>query len=266
MVSEGRSLARMTIRWMTASIDRPADPFDNAVEFWMETTGTKLSSARGDHKEFATLLPPGGDAYLRVQRVGDCGGSHLDLHVDDVESFVRRAHAMGAHVEHPPGGPPLIRSPAGMVACVVNHHGESIRPGALMSPQGAVSIVDQLCIDVPEDRFDEECAFWSGLTGWVLQSSSSHPEFKFLIRPAWSPLRLLLQRREDSDGPARSHLDIACDDVKLLVDDHLRLGAFLLEEFANWTCMIDPAGLPYCITRRNPHTGLLSTPTPDYGP
>jgi hypothetical protein len=28
-----------------------------------------------------------------------------------------------------------------------------------------------------------------------------------------------------------------------------------------WTTMLDPSGLPYCLTRRNPDTGLVASPT-----
>jgi hypothetical protein len=57
------------------------------VVFWREVTGSALSPFRGVAAEFATLLPPDGDAYLRVQRVkDDPGGHHLDLHADHFET------------------------------------------------------------------------------------------------------------------------------------------------------------------------------------
>jgi hypothetical protein len=255
----------MTIQWITAFLDRPAAPFDTAVQFWMGATGSQLSETRGELGEFATLVPPRGDAYLRVQRVQNGGGSHVDLRVDDIEGLVDRAAAAGARVELASRGPAVVWSPGGMPCCLAEQRGESTRPSPLTSGSGASSLVDQVCIDVAAGIFDEECRFWSALTGWVLQSSSRHDEFKFLIRPAWSPLRVLLQRRGDNDGPTRAHLDIASDDVKLIVADHLQLGATILEEFDNWTAMSDPAGFSYCVTARNPRTGLLATPVPDYG-
>lgn len=255
----------MTIQWITAFLDRPAAPFDSAVQFWMGATGCRLSETRGELAEFATLVPPGGDAYLRVQRVQNGGGTHVDLHVDDLEGLVERAAAAGARVEVASRGPAVLWSPGGMPCCLVEHHGESTRPGPLTSGSGASSLVDQVCIDVAAGIFDEECRFWSALTGWVLQSSSRHDEFKFLIRPAWSPLRVLLQRRDENDGPTGAHLDIASDDVKLIVADHIQLGATVHDEFDSWTAMRDPAGFSYCVTARNPGTGLLTTPVPDYG-
>jgi hypothetical protein len=263
-VSPGHSLARMAIRWMTAFIDRPAAPFDDTVQFWMDATGSTISASRGERGQFATLLPAGGDTYLRVQRTDTGGGSHLDLHVDDVEGFLSHAAAVGAEVDRPPGAPPVLRSPAGMVCCVVSHHGETVRPLPTLSHGGALSLVDQLSIDIPNDGHSDECRFWSALTGWLVQTSPAHPELKYLVRPAWSPLRLLLQRRDDSDGPARAHIDIACDDVKALTVDHLSMGANITAEFEHWTSMTDPAGLPYCITSRDPRIGLRSVPVTAY--
>ncbi len=77
----------MTVRWLTAFIDRPGENFDETVRFWASVTGSSMSPTRGEHDEFATLIPPDGDAYLRVQRVAEGpGGSHLDVHVDDIAS------------------------------------------------------------------------------------------------------------------------------------------------------------------------------------
>ena len=247
----------MAIAWVTAFIDRPADSFNSAVRFWLAATTCSLSAPRGDRDQFATLVPPDGDAYLRVQRVDGGGGSHLDLHVDNVEAFVRHALATGADVGRPNTAPVILRSPAGMACCVVTHHSEARRPTPRQSASGVLNLVDQLCIDIPAGRFARECEFWSALTGWELRGSSVRPEFMFLVRPPDLPLRLLLQRRDDDEGPALAHLDIASDDIDRLVADHQRLGATAVETFELWTAMTDPSGLPYCVTSRDPRTGLL---------
>lgn len=54
------------VRWLTAVMDIGADRFGRGVEFWVQRT------------EDGTL------------------GIHLDLHVDDVETAVARAEALGA--------------------------------------------------------------------------------------------------------------------------------------------------------------------------
>jgi hypothetical protein len=252
-----RRVTGVAIRWVTAFIDRVGDSFDSALRFWLAATGSVLSAPRGDRDQFSTLLPSDGDPYLRAQRVQAGGGSHLDLHVDDVEAYVRQALAVGAGVERQDAGPVILRSPAGMAVCVVSHRGEARRPAPRRSTGGVLHLVDQLCIDIPFGHFVRECQFWSALSGWELRASSVRNEFMYLARPPGMPLRLLLQRRDDDDGPARAHLDIASDDVEQLVAVHQTMGATVAEKFRYWTAMADPSGLPYCITSRDPRTGVL---------
>ena len=73
----------VAIRWWTAFIDLPADQFEVGAGFWESVTGSVRSAPRGATGQFATLVPPEGDAFLRVQRVTDgCGGIHIDHHTD----------------------------------------------------------------------------------------------------------------------------------------------------------------------------------------
>jgi hypothetical protein len=84
-------------------------------------------------------------------------------------------------------------------------------------------------------------------------------EFSLLTRPNGMPLRLLLQRlgRDDARVEADAHLDVACDDVDAAIAAHEQLGARVTHRYPIWTAMADPSGLPYCLTSRNPDTGLL---------
>jgi hypothetical protein len=249
----------MAIRWLTAFIDRPVGSFDTAVPFWLTVTGSTLSPGRGDAGQFATLVPPEGDAYLRVQRVdAGFGGCHLDLHVDDIGGHAEAASAGGAIEHRRQPGLVILTSPAGLRFCVVGHHGETTRPPPRpFDADGPVALVDQLCVDIPAARFEDECEFWARLTGCARRHSTARPEFDYLERPEGMPLRLLLQRRDDSDGPTRAHLDLACEDVDALVERHVQLGATTIGRFDHWTSMTDPSGLPYCITARDPRTGTL---------
>lgn len=71
------------------------------------------------------------------------------------------------------------------------------------------------------------------------------------------PLRLLLQRRDDGDGPTRAHLDLTCDDPSAESFRHVALGATIERRHEFWTVLRDPAGRQYCVTSRNPDTGRL---------
>ncbi len=269
----------MTILWLTAFIDIPAEGFERDVAFWAAVTNSTLAARRGEHEEFATLVPPDGDAYLRVQRIGDGpGGVHLDLHVDDISAFVKRAEGLGArepeHGTDPVldraaaqdlpmahGGVMRMRSPGGLVFCVVSHGGEVDLPSARIGPGGTPSQADQVSLDIPHDLFDVETRFWTELTGWDLARSERRPEFAILARALELPVRLILQRlgEDDPRAAARAHLDVSCgSDVDQVAAEHIALGSTVRSVERFWTTMVDPGGLEYCLTRRDPGTGLVS--------
>ncbi|MEM7274438.1 MAG: VOC family protein [Actinomycetota bacterium] len=245
------------IAWITAFLDLPADRFEIRTRFWEQVTGTVRSAARGDNGEFATLTPPAGDPHLRVQRVaGGPGGVHLDLHVADVVALAERARTAGADLG-PIGGFVPMRSPGGLPFCAVADRGEVRRADPVDLGRGA-AVVDQVSIDIPADRFDDEVRFWVELTGWELRSSAVRPEFSALVRSERVPVRLLFQRLEERSGPVRAHLDVAAGDAMTgVVADHVQRGASIIRIATHWTTLQDPGGGVYCITRRAPATGLL---------
>ena len=74
----------MTPYWLTAFIDLTAEHYARGVEYWCDITGYRVSAARGELGEFASLVPDDGDDHLRVQRLADgTDRIHLDLHVED---------------------------------------------------------------------------------------------------------------------------------------------------------------------------------------
>jgi hypothetical protein len=259
---EARPSQGQPIRWVTPFLDLPAEGFDTAVAFWAAVTGSTLSAPRGADGEFTTLLPENGDAYLRVQRVREGGGRHLDLHIDArVESLIdvaARASALGAAVRHREAGLIVLDSPGGFPFCLVGWHGEAAVP----KPVG--DRLDQLCLDIPPDAYERECAFWAHLTGWQLQSGSL-PEFAYLVRPPGIPVRLLLQRRDQAQVGDRvtGHLDFAAGDHRAaLAERHVAAGARILARFPSWIALADPVGEPYCLTGRDPLTGTVRTGPP----
>ena len=247
----------MAILWTTAFLDFPAATFNSGCRFWEAVTGFKLSAPRGVSGEFATLVPSNGDAYLRVQRVGDEEPRiHLDLHVDDVEGSACQATALGAGMVEAWPGLIVMSSPTGLFFCLVRGEDRFERPRPPVWPAGQRSLVDQVCLDIPPPDFAREGDFWAGLTGWE-RRRGSRSEFDYLVRPAGMPLRLLLQRLDD-EHPClcRAHLDLACDDVPAERRRHEALGGRVWAE-PSWTTLVDPTGLAYCITRRDPTTGTL---------
>jgi hypothetical protein len=223
--------------WLTAFLDFRTDEFDEGVAFWHAVTGYDVSPRRGEREEFATLVPPSGDAFLRVQRLDAAGpGVHLDVHAAGQDFEVRR-------------------SPGGLPYCLVDGTAGR-RPEPATWADGNRSMVDQVCLDIPPEVYDEECAFWARLTGWELFDGGT-PEFRRLRKPADHPLNILLQRLDSSDGRTRAHLDLSADDRNAEIRRHEALGATVARVHEGWTVMTPPAGPVYCITGRVP----LADPT-----
>jgi len=154
--------------WLSAFLDFAPDEYARGVGFWSTVTGYAASPTRGDGGEFATLVPPDGDDYLRVQRLGAGSGRiHLDLHVEDPAAAADEAAARGADVvDRNDLGYVVMRSPGGLAFCLVRHPAGSVPAPA--SWLGVTrSRIYQVCLDLPEASYDAECAFWAGLvTGW----------------------------------------------------------------------------------------------------
>ena len=247
----------MPIEWLTALLDFPPATFGPACAYWQAVTGYQMSAPRGPAAEFATLLPGQGSAFVRVQRTG--GGSpgcHLDVHTPDVRTLTGRALRLGAQPtdQDPVPGLAVLRSPGGLAFCLTSEDHFAERPHPRLWPTGQRSLLDQVCIDMPAAAVASETAFWAGLTGWQLLDSPES-EFAALVRPDGMPLRLLLQRLGEPSGPCRAHPDLACDDTPAEVRRHQDLGGTVLRATGGFTTLLDPAGLPYCVTRRNPGTG-----------
>ncbi|MCG2799197.1 MAG: hypothetical protein L6367_11730 [Cellulomonas sp.] len=247
------------VRWTSAFLDLPAEVHDVGTAFWRSVTGTSVSGPRGDRGQFATLLPGDGDAYLRVQRLAGAPRVHLDLHVDDVGAAARRAEALGARVllsaSHV-----VLGSPGGFVFCFVLDRQGHRRPGPVVGARGGRSLVDQLALDAPAHLAEPELTFWSALTGWSPDGDRAGVLVP-LVRPAGMPLRLMVQRLGADDGRTQvsGHLDLAAGgpDRRVVVAEHVDLGARVLHEAARWTVLRDPAGSVYCLTDRDPATGRL---------
>lgn len=242
----------MIVRWVTGFLDTPPADAPAAERFWPAVTGTTLSARRGNGT-FATLIPPGGDATLRVQVVGEPPArGHLDLHVDDPFTAAATVLGLGAVEVFRDDELVVLRSPAGIAFCLVPWDGEHTAPPAPVWPGGHSSLADQLCLDIPAADYEREVTFWRAVTGWEFEPMPDCPEFQRLLPPRPVPTRLLLQRLDS--GTPGVHLDLACSDVDAEVARHEALGAAVIRRVpGDWTTLRDPAGRDYCVTARTPH-------------
>ncbi|WP_377640416.1 VOC family protein [Oryzobacter terrae] len=236
------------MRWSWIFLDTPAAVAPAAWSFWASVTGSALAPVRGEKGEFSTLLPARGGAWVKLQAVAEGpGGVHLDLDVDDVHIEAARAESLGAVRRGGIGETVVIlSSPGGFTFCLTTDDGET---GPVRDGLGVV--LDQVCLDVPRAAWDAESAFWEALTGWELRDSDE-PGFAYLVRPRGVPVRVLLQRVDEDDGPVRGHVDLACADRSAETARHLAAGASVVRERHFWTVMRDPTGRVYCLTDRSP--------------
>lgn len=243
-------------RWLSAFLDFPAESFGSEVTFWRAIAGSTVSPPRGEHREFASLEPFHGDSHLRVQRIDEGpGGVHLDLHTDAEADLVTHAEALGARVIDRQPDVTVLRSPGGFNFCIVGWGGETTKSRPIRWPDDTISIVDRLSIDVPAQLFDREVHFFAELTGMPAQQAgeADAPELVRLRRDRSKTLGLVLSPTQDDE--AAGHLELATNSVSDEVARHQDWGASIVAEHAHWTEMLDPAGLPYRITARNPRTG-----------
>jgi hypothetical protein len=233
---------------MYAFIDQPADGFEESLRFWSAVTGTTAGPARGEQGEFRTLLPRDADPWLKVQRVGGRAGVHLDLHVDEpLADAAAEATGLGAAVVRELDDVVVCSSPGGLAFCLCPMEGAPRGPERV-----GASVLDQVCLDIPNSRYAAEVAFWARLTGWP-ERRGSRSEFVNLERAPGLPLQLLLQRLGDEEGEVTAHLDFACANRDALALEHIHRGAALLDRREGWTVMEAPGGRRYCLTTRAPH-------------
>jgi len=236
----------MRVHWVYAFIDRSADRFESAATFWTTVLKWPLSPRRGEHDEFATLVPPEGDAYVKLQGVQAGGGMHLDLAVADVRVLADRASGLGARVVADNGRYIVLASPGGQLFCSVPWHGEARPPEPTRSLLGATSRIDRALIEVAPAgaSAEDEVAFWTALTGWPAPDG-------FTVVPSIEalPLRLVIQPEQ------RGQFELACSDVSLVRAWHERNGATVVSEQPLWTLLRDPAGGLYRLAPRDPRPG-----------
>ncbi len=238
----------MEIRWLHIFLDTPRHDAARSWAFWSDVTGTTLSPTRGEEGQFATLLPARGQAWLKVQAVDGPARVHLDVDTDDRAAFVARATELGATVLGTYHEVVILRSPAGIALCATVGTG-----GPYDRALG--SVADQATLDIPRSAFADEVAFWADLTGWGASEIRDDDEFVSLRRPEHVAVRVLLQRRDD-ETPASAHVDFAVTDRVAETERHVRAGGEVVSVHGQWTVLRDPVGRVYCLTDRDPATGL----------
>lgn len=238
------------IDWIWVFLDTPSVAARSTWDFWAEVTGTHVADVRGEDSEFATLAPSQGDAWVKLQAVGDAiSRVHLDLDSADPAALATRAIALGATDRADHDGYITLHSPAGLVWCATPTSDPPPRPS---KAPATTPTIEQLCVDVPHAQYADEVAFWSSLTGWSARSVA--PEYTKLEVPGDLPIRILVQRlgEEDERETASAHLDLSCGHRRDEVRRLLAMGArHVRDDPEGWTVMEAPDGQTFCVVERS---------------
>lgn len=239
------------IRWINLVLDVPAHAMPGALEAWQRITGCTASAPLDDPARTRTMLPAAGASWLKVRTLsGDVPRVHMELLVDDVEQATRDALALGATVHERGDDAVVLRDPTGLRFALAPRHTD----GDGVQVRDVDSLVDQICLDVPSNQFTDSVRFWSAFTGWP-EAPGHYAEFTALQRPDDIPVRIAFQRV--GMGEATGHPDVAARRGLLTRREHEAIGAVVDQVRERWTVMVGPSGMRYCITERNPVTGLF---------
>lgn len=232
--------------WLSVFLDFAPSEFETGVAFWRSATGYELSARRGSAGEFATLLPADGHDYLRVQRLGEgLTRLHLDLHVEVPGTAAETAGALGAElVDATPHGYSVMRSPAGVVFCLVGHP-SSVVPALTRWADGHHSRVGQVCLDIPGAGYEREVVFWRDLLGGAW--TQPDPDDPLVIRAAGEfAVDLRLQPSRFATEPM-GHLHLVTDDRDAEVDRLIDAGAVIRAVRETAIVLEPPGGVPLCV-------------------
>jgi len=121
------------------------------------------------------------------------------------------------------------------------------------------SRLSRVVLDVPDDRHDDELAFWRDAIGPPIEHIERFPAFHGA--DLGGDMGLLVQRL--GDGPARVHVDIHTTDRAAEVARLEKLGAVVLDDSQLWTVLRDPAGLVFCVVPDRSLDATNATEWPD---
>ena len=240
--------------WLHAVLDVPEAHQSAAADFWGAATGWPVGEPWPGHPGLRSLTPPAGAPYVHLQRTGSgTAGVHLDVESPDPRARVEAALAAGATsvAVHPRWH--TLRSPGGLPFCVLAAAPHE-SPEPLELDDGHRVRLVQVCLDSPADRHEAEVAFWRELLGEHWYDARS-PEFAGKWHDGrGSPLQLLFQRLETSEGRVRAHLDLGTDDLDAEAGRLLALGAHDVDDRSErgWHVLRDPGGAVFCVTANDP--------------
>lgn len=106
-------------RISTLMIDCLAGDFDDALEFWCNALGLRPPRSPSSNQRYVTLGRIDGPLNIRLQKVEQDPGYHLDIETDELKSEVARLEAEGGRRKYYIQRWWVMEDPAGNAFCVI---------------------------------------------------------------------------------------------------------------------------------------------------
>lgn len=117
-------------RISTLMIDCLDSEFDDSLAFWSGALGLKPRRRPKANQRYVTLGRMDGPLYLRLQRVSDNPGYHLDIESDDVPGEVERLEGHGACRKYRVKRWWVMQDPSGNPFCIIRPESDEFPRGA----------------------------------------------------------------------------------------------------------------------------------------
>lgn len=117
-------------RLSTLMIDCLDGEFADSVAFWSAALGLKPARRPAANQRYLTLGRIDGPLYVRLQRVSEDPGYHLDIESDDLPGEVQRLEGHGATRKYRIKRWWVMEDPSGNAFCVIRPESEKFPRGA----------------------------------------------------------------------------------------------------------------------------------------
>ena len=223
-----------------------------AADFWGRVLGWPEGVPWDGHPELSSFEPPRGTAYVHLQGIEGPPRVHLDVESKTPDDTVAHAVVLGAELVAERDSWRTLRSPGGLPFCVIGATAHR-PPDPATFADGHRSRLVQVCVDSPRAAHAAEVAFWRTLLPgrWA---PSDAPEFA----GKWhdddgSPIQLLFQQLDETDGAVRAHLDVGTDDLAAEVRRLVDVGATDVGPgCGGWHVLRDRTDQLFCATANSP--------------
>ncbi|HEX2139066.1 MAG TPA: VOC family protein [Woeseiaceae bacterium] len=117
-------------RVSTLMIDCLADRFEESIDFWTAALGLPKPRRLGKGQRYLTLGRIDGPLFVRLQKVDDHPGYHLDIESDRIAREADRLETAGATRKYRLKRWWVLEDPSGNAFCVVRPESDNFPKGA----------------------------------------------------------------------------------------------------------------------------------------